>query len=461
MDGNDKETFIQSGFLYFLISVIISIFSWGFWLIVTKFTTSLEIGFATTVLSLVAVFTGLTLLGFDYTLLKESVIGKAKTFGNLTLISLLLNIVALPIFILVGLQFYEGTIDFSLLLLGYLSLFFTVQYVSRGILIGTLKMKKVLISDVIGIVLRLIAVIIFLQYGWGASGIIFAILLHSVILSIITNILAYRQVGFAIGDFTYVRHLLRSGISNFPPKLSRLLITHLGVLLFAVLINEPDVVGVFYIAIMISLVGSVLGVTLSQISISVSSVTKSRLSGYSTKIGLLLTCPIIAIIISSPELILSWLGSSYIIAATPLAILGISILPSIIYANIVAKLNSENKFKKLAKLGMAEVLIFIPMFFVLTVQFEMIGAALSILITFCIACGIGYRFIEKENFIHIAFSILAIFVGWLSGIIIGVIIENSWLTLSVSFISTIFTIFVTKAIKPHEISELIHALGKK
>lgn len=59
-----------------------SIGGWAFWLIVSILTTPNEIGYATTLISLIGLITGISSFGLDYALLREVGHGKGSTYGT-------------------------------------------------------------------------------------------------------------------------------------------------------------------------------------------------------------------------------------------------------------------------------------------------------------------------------------------------------------------------------------------
>ena len=111
-----------------------------------------------------------------------------------------------------------------------------------------------------------------------------------------------------IRDKRHIIEVLKEGLSNAPSKLSRTMIITLSVILLAYFgISDSDI-GIFYIALMISVVGAGLATSMSFTVIPASSESKADLSSGSLRIGLSLTVPLIVALLVARKDILAIMG---------------------------------------------------------------------------------------------------------------------------------------------------------
>ena len=71
IEVHSSGDFVTPSFFLFLDNFLVSIGGWIFWLVISKLTSSSELGLAVTVYSLVILVTTLTQLGLEYPLLKK------------------------------------------------------------------------------------------------------------------------------------------------------------------------------------------------------------------------------------------------------------------------------------------------------------------------------------------------------------------------------------------------------
>ncbi|MGH9858222.1 MAG: hypothetical protein ACRD4B_10300, partial [Acidobacteriota bacterium] len=106
MPKNDR--FVGPSLVLFLDFLAISAGSWLYWIVISKLTSVMEIGLATTVYSLVVSTTVLTQLGIEYPILKRAKTDGDRTLGTAFLIEIIITIATLPAVILVTTNLYGG-----------------------------------------------------------------------------------------------------------------------------------------------------------------------------------------------------------------------------------------------------------------------------------------------------------------------------------------------------------------
>ena len=164
-------------------------------------------------------------------------------------------------------------------------------------------------------------------------------MLQALLASSTTLILARRLFGFSIANFRYIFDVIKNGVVNMPSIFSRTLIVSLSIVLLASFGVQSSDIGIFYMALMISIVTGGLISSTSYLVIPASSIAKSDLSASSMRIGLTLTVPIIALLLSSPEFVLSLVGPGYVSGYLILIILAVGIIPFAIATNSISRFN--------------------------------------------------------------------------------------------------------------------------
>ena len=103
--------FVTPSFFLFLDNILVSVGGWIFWLVITKLTSTSELGLAVTVYSLVILVTTLTQLGLEYPLLKKSNIPKSQILGTSFMIELLITLASIPFVYIVINTLYDKSVE--------------------------------------------------------------------------------------------------------------------------------------------------------------------------------------------------------------------------------------------------------------------------------------------------------------------------------------------------------------
>jgi O-antigen/teichoic acid export membrane protein len=203
-----------------------------------------------------------------------------------------------------------------------------------------------------------------------------------------------------------------NGIVNMPSIFSRTLIVSLSVVLLASFGITSSEIGVFYIALMISVVASGLISSMAYMAIPLSSMTQTDLASRSIRIGISLTAPIMTVLITSPDFVLSLIGTEYVSGQTLLMILGIGILPFALVTNTISRFNYLGMSRRLLFIGSLQMIGFVVSFILLVPSFKGVGAALSILISYSMSCILVLIWSEKILLRYIANTAIAVIAGW-------------------------------------------------
>jgi O-antigen/teichoic acid export membrane protein len=259
-----------------------------------------------------------------------------------------------------------------------------------------------------------------------------------------------------IRDKRRIIEILKEGLSNAPSKLSRTMIITLSVILLASYgISDSDI-GIFYIALMISIVGAGFASSMSFTVIPASSESKADLSSGSLRIGLSFTAPVVAALLVAPKDILAILGMEYAAAHTILLVLSMGVLPTAIVMNAISKFNNLGEQRKIIVIGLIQAAVFLTSFVLLVPYHGSLGAAYSILIAYAASAAYALCWFEWAERRHIATTIVAIVLGCAAGYTINLMLHHSLTTVVTS---VIITSIILLALKTTSISEMRQLIG--
>ena len=407
--------FASSSMLLFIDEILLAAGGWTYWLIISKIASPSEIGEATSLYNLVLLGSTLTMLGLEYPLLRRSSLERSQILGTTVVIELLISIASLPIVIYVINNFYQEELIAFIWLTAVMFIFSAVGLVPRFALLGISDVKSVLIIHAISIGLRFVVGFALVIIGFGTLGIILSLLLQFLIGAVATLAVAKKKFGLKIGDFAYIKSILKEGLINSPSKLSYMVIFTLSIVLLASYGINNSEIGVFYIALMISTVAGSFGASMAFMAIPASSQSNLDLTSTSTRISLALSAPVIAVLIVAPESILSIIGPEYVSAGMMLSIMSLGVLPYVMTMNAISKFNNLGRPRKLILIGSVQILAFIVCFAILVPAYGTMGASLSVFVAFASSAIPSIIWSGRLLARHFASSCVAVAAGVVAG----------------------------------------------
>ena len=164
---------------------------------------------------------------------------------------------------------------------------------SRYALLGISDARSVLIVNSMGAALQLVSGYVFVSMGFGAAGILFSFLLNVLFITGLSFLIARKSFQLCLGDLKYMKGIIKDALSNTPTPLAKTVIYSLSVVLLASLGVSQTEIGIFYIALMLSLVAGGFAANIAFMVIPASFASKTDMSTDSIRIGLSLTAPLI------------------------------------------------------------------------------------------------------------------------------------------------------------------------
>src|ERR687895_2656015 len=133
-----RNRFVGQGMLLFFDQVLVAITNWLYWLVISRFTVTSEIGQATSVYSLVLLLSTLSQIGLEYPLLKKSSLPRSQVLGTALTIELIMTSgsIAAVIF-LANTDMYHASLGGYILLVAVALLVLSpISFVGRYALLG-------------------------------------------------------------------------------------------------------------------------------------------------------------------------------------------------------------------------------------------------------------------------------------------------------------------------------------
>ena len=460
---NSSGDFVTPSLFLFLDHFLVSVGNWLYWLLISKLTLSSEVGLAVTVYSLVMLVTTITQLGIEYPLLKKSHILGSRIVGTSIIIELIMTAASIPfVFIIVNTLYDESIRHFTWISIALLVLF-SIDLVARFGLLGISNSRAVLIVDLIGLGIKIAVGFLLVNASYGALGILLAYLAGHLFVTIAYLLILKRSLSFRLGNGAYFKETIKDALINAPAKWSKMVIVTLSIVLLAFLNISASDIGIFYVALIITVVVASFATSMAFMVIPSSATLQKDLSLSSLRISLSLTAPIVVALLVIPRSILSLIGSEYESAATVMSILAMAIIPSAITVNMISKLNNLNKSKLLILTGILQIAIFFVSFFVLVPISETIGAAISILLAYLSSAVLFIFSTYQGSLRYIIFACLSVLAGYTIGHMIGMITgyEQQLLIMMSSVAASIFVILASKSMTIKEIRGLVKQALRK
>lgn len=462
--------FGAQGTLLFLDHLLVAVGGWIYWLVIVSRISPFEVGQVTAVYSLVTLISILTQLGLEYPILKRSASQPHQILVTAFIIEMVITMATVPIVPSIISTYFpqslHGLSDQFTLIAVTILLLSSLSFVSRFALLGISDVKSVLIIDLIGTGIKFASGYVLVWSGTGALGLLISFLLQNLVIVSATIFVARRKrkFGYGVGNINYIKAIIKDGLINIPSKFSRTLILSLSVVLLGSFGISSSDIGIFYIALMVSIVaiGS-LASSMAYMVIPISAALRTDLSSASSRISMSLSVPMIAAAISSPKFILSIIGTQYVPGEPILLVLSIAILPFSITMNFISKFNNLQMTARLISIGLVEVVAFLLTFVLLVPHYGALGAAFSTLAAFVSSSLLSLAWSERKTIMYVGVSAVAIIAGIVASHIIDLLTTSIHpvATILISMAISLSVVIMLKNISTNEINQLAKGIITK
>jgi O-antigen/teichoic acid export membrane protein len=390
-----KESVVK-GAAYIYIETIISMFAgYGFWIIISKFTSPQTLGTASAVVSFATIFATIGTLGANIGVQRflgmnfsENKLGDARVFIKASVALTLVGVVACSATILLGYHWIFQTIriDPNMTFLTIILIWSTaIMTLLRYIIISSLKTRILPLVMLTASILKVLIAVILVLIGLSALGVIIGFTIFPIIasivfsMSIISLFSRHSDRKSEIKSTTALKSVLNASVATWIPYSIYTLGLHLGPLsVFGV--HGADQAGIYSMAFFITIAISSTTSALFSIAYPAMSAMidgRKRFAWRATKMTLIVSIPLTTTLIFYSKQIMQLFGSSYINASYSLEILLATMLPVAVTSGITTLVYSYGNYKQVLVIGLVTNLPRVALYFVLVPIYFNTGAALS------------------------------------------------------------------------------------
>jgi O-antigen/teichoic acid export membrane protein len=411
MTKSSKQVVGRGAAYIYLETIAMMISGYGFWIIMSKISTTNIIGISSAVVSLSAIFTVVAGIGVSNGIQRflgkafsEEKMDDAKVFVKNSVFLVCVGIIGCSTAILMAkIWIYDVfKVDFDLLILTVIitgSSVITTLF--RSIVISSLKTrvlpKILIISSTVKIILAIVLVLagtgaVGMMIGYTSTNILSSILFAVVILGIIfktssssssssrSSIMTTRLRSLRdTFNLRAIKDILTSSMASWIP----LLITTIGAQLGTVVVfgsQGSNQAGVYFIAL--TIVNGITGVMYSLFTISLPALSgmqdgRKRFTWHTIRLSVLISLPFSSSLLFYSKEIMQLIGQDYIQGAPSLQILLLSMLPTAIFTGVNALVYSYGNYRQVLMIGLATSIPRTMLYFVLVPTFSSTGAATS------------------------------------------------------------------------------------
>ncbi len=383
------------GAAYLFIETMVSMLSgYVFWFGLSKITTPEVIGISSTVVSISTIFIVISMIGIPAGIQRflgksfaEKKIDESKMFIKSSLFLIVIGIIGSSLLFLLGSDWFIKTfkIDFNLLLVGIVLVGTSaIATLFRGVIIASLKTKKLVIIMIMSSSSKIALGIILSIIGTGALGVTISFALFPILSSILMTIILIRifksHKAKSEISFTHsARSVLTASVANWIPHVIYAVGINLGtVVVFGY--QGASQAGVYFIAFsIVTGISAIMSVLLTIAYPVLSAMTDGRKRSIwrITKISLIITLPFSSSIMFYSKEIMQLFGQNYIEGSSMLEIMLLSILPTGIITCVTTLVYTYGNYKQVLAIGLASNLPRTVLYFLLIPEYGGIGAAIS------------------------------------------------------------------------------------
>jgi len=445
----------RSGF-WLLSDQIFGVIGGGvFWLIIARLATTVEIGAAAAIFGLSVFLVGLSTLGLEFVVLKEVSKKGSEIFGIFFVLQIITSTIGVVVSIIIlhyAFPYFSNTI----FLLGiFLLLSLSFKEFATYSMIGQLRGDLIAKVDLISICSKFVIGILLVSMGFGITGILSAMIIHTAFSTIFFLIFGIKKFGIQVTKIKNVIPLIKLALGNYINKIAKVVTLSLPVFLLPIISSDLATTGIFFLQLTIVTIMISSTSVLAILSIPGSRVRNEDISPATARLGLYLVSPLISVCLATPSLVLAIFGNEYTSHNDVFRILIVSVIPAVILWNFISSLNTLSDKNKLVKLGLVQLITFSVVFLIMVQNSVLYAAAFAVFSSLMAGGSYGFISMKRRIFRPLLISTSSIFLSVIIGILVLQLTASSLASAAISLIICI--IIIIKIDLPlKEIKSFIH-----
>ena len=419
----NKRTFGRGAAYMYIETIAALISGYIFWIIMSKITTSENIGISSTLLSLAGIVTVVASIGIPTGVQRflgknfsDKKLDEAKTLVSVALLLVCMGIAVCSIVILVAQNWIHVIFDFDLELILIAILFIgssVLTMLFRSVVIASLKTKSLPIIIISSSIVKLVLAAVLLLIGTGTVGLTIGFTSNFVLSSILLGIFVMRTIfksshtSNLVARFIAIsKSILVSSIVYWIP----FLITTIGSQLGTIVVfgsQGANQAGVYFLTL--TIVTGITSVMNSLFTIALPTLSglrdyRKRFAWRAIRFSAIILLPFSCSLIFYSEEIMELFGQNYANGSSSLEILLLSMLPMTVLTGINTLVYSYGNYRDVLIIGLAVSIPRTLLYFVLVPIYGGAGAAtgytvgsiIGCLVSLYISRRIGMQILWKE-----------------------------------------------------------------
>ena len=434
---------VRESFWFTLATIINSVLGFLFWLLAALLTDAIEVGYATTGLSIAMLASTSLTLGLHYAALKDIPIGGHRAFSSTLLLTILLASVA-SVTALSAKELFTG-FDIYSYVTAAITFFAAIGVTSSYALVALALSKQYAYSQAAASVTRLTTLPLLVYLGLKGLGVELAYLTHFITFTTLTLIFASRRLKVTKPNTSDLERSLKIGLANYPLTLPSIVLSS-GIVTFALTSAEPAQVGALYISLMLSsVVGAVIhGVSVTSLPAMVKDDDVTR-TPTMLRWGLAAATPLVAILLAAPNEILSLIGRDFAANPSTLRLAALSVPSAGALMLTISRLNAESKLLRICVAGIVQLATIVLLTTPLAALWSSSGAAFAYLLSTLTPLPLVLKRGEVSPLVKSLAALTFTFV------LLQLITLPSMLRIIITLIASISIVFAVKLITAREV----------
>ncbi len=460
----------KKSFWFMLGTIYMNLMSLLFWIVSSRFSTTEDVGYATTAFSLIMLLSGTFTLGTTMAVLKYGSVEskKSQIFSATIFINLILSLIIVIILMVWGGRGLYGEEYRTYITMAALFYPFMVfGNILSMALLGAMKSEIVTIIRFITSTTKFGLAVLFAIIYSKITGLTIFI---SASVPIVLGFILSLPISMKIFEFTpkvektWIIETLKIGLANMPSRIFNIILINFGTVLLAFFTNNPSQVGVAYISLMIMLALAGLSGSFSTMALPHSTATDYHSYVDSLRYGIALTVVGASVIASAPRFVLSIINPEMAFAWKNLIVLMWALIIYVVIMNVITEWNAKSEYLKVAMIGVIMLVMLPAVLYISTMIPQIYDISIGLALLISLTLAFCYILISSSNKWFVKWLVEGVIVMALSsalGIFITAEIHPIGGVIASFMLSSMLVVFIFKIISFNELLSLFRGLIQK
>jgi len=470
-DIEDHRLYLfKKSFWFMLGTIYMNLMSLLFWIVSSRFSTTEDVGYATTAFSIIMLLSGTLTLGTGMAILKYGSVDskKSQIFSATIFINLILSVITVIILMIWGGRgLYGEEYRMYITMAAFFYPFMIFGNILLMALLGAMKSEVVTIIRFITSSVKFgLAVLFAIIYSKITGLTIFISASAPVVLGFILSLpISMKTFKFTPKvEKAWIVETLKIGLANMPSRIFNIILINFGTVLLAFFTADPSLVGVVYISLMIMLALAGISGSFSTMALPHSTATDYHSYVDSLRYGIAFTIVGASVIASAPRFILSIINPEMAFAWKNLVVLMWALIIYVVIMNVITEWNAKSEYLKVSMIGIIMLVMLPAILYISTMIPQIYDISIGLALLISLASAFCYILLSSPNKWFVKWFIEGAIIMGLSsllGILLTTKIHPFGGIIASFTLSSILIVFVFKIISFNELLSLLKGLLQK